>query len=115
MHCSGYSSDSMTPQKAYPSIYHGTFVYCATPTTLSIKRGYLCVSSEGVIRALIVENELPQDSLGALAHQLGWDLEMVRLFEANDDEFFFPGFIGRFCSLKQKCCREGIDLVACVQ
>lgn len=93
--CSPYHSNygrqdgnSSTKQQ----IFYGRFISTPDSTTLSIRSGAVLVTSDngkGYINATNFNITRPEDAAAAL----GADSD-VTVFQAPDNGFFFPGFIG---------------------
>ena len=82
-------------QPATQSAFSGTFVFCHTPTLISIFQGVLLVDRDGaIVRVVKVENS-DVLSVDMTIQEMGWSLGDTSIFNAADNEFFFPGFIGK--------------------
>ena len=87
-------------RKGQPCIFVGTFIWCVNLAELSCLHGRVFVNELGQI-AKVVKYAGPSTNNEELIRQLGWKFEDIAIFEARENEFFFPGFIGAWHECRQ--------------
>jgi hypothetical protein len=83
------------------SLFLGTLVHSRTLDELEyLQYTAVCVDEKGIIVAIQPNCDQSQAE-DSLYPRLGWSRGDVTVRTAKGGQFFFPGFIGRFCSLSR--------------